>query len=143
MNLIIYSLIIALLWGVSPIANKRMLANIDTKIVFILNSIFYSGCVIIYTIYYWNSLKEEYVKLKMNDVFMLGVISVLLSFVPNFIYFYLLKNHDTSIVSALVNSAPIFTIGVSYFLLNEKITNRELFGIGLIMLGIIFISVKN
>jgi drug/metabolite transporter (DMT)-like permease len=143
MNLIIYSLIIAFLWGVSPIAHKKMLSNIDTKIVFILNSIFYTGCIILYIIYYWNNLKEEYVKLKTNDIYILAGISILLSFIPNFIYFYLLKNHDSSIVSALVNSAPIFTIGVSYFLLSEKITNKELFGIGLIILGIIFLSIKN
>jgi drug/metabolite transporter (DMT)-like permease len=84
--------------------------NVDTKIVFIINSFFYTCCIIIYTIYYWYHIKEHFIKLKNSDIYKIALISVILSFIPNLIYFYLLKNYNASIVPTLVNSAPFFTV---------------------------------
>jgi drug/metabolite transporter (DMT)-like permease len=67
----------------------------------------------------------------------------MLSFIPNIIYFFLLKQHDSSIVSALVNSAPVFTVLVSFLLLGEKIHKYELIGIFFIIIGIIAISLRH
>lgn len=143
MNLILLTLIISVLWGISPIAFKKVLVNIDNKLIFILNSFFYTLCVILYTIYYWSSIKEEYSKIKTNDIYIVAIISIFMSFIPNIIYFYLLKHYDSSIVTILVSSSPIFTVAISYFIFSEKKTRNEIIGIGLILLGIIFISFKN
>lgn len=143
MNLILSTLIISFLWGVSPIAYKKVLANVDNKLVFILNSFFYTLCIILYTIYYWSSIKEEYSKIKTNDIYIVACVAIIMSFIPNIIYFYLLKHYDSSIVNILVNSSPIFTIAISYFIFSEKKTRNEMIGVGLIILGIIFISFKN
>lgn len=143
MNLILLTLIISFLWGISPIAYKKVLANVDNKLVFILNSFFYTLCIILYTIYYWSSIKEEYSKIKTNDIYIVAIISIFMSFIPNIIYFYLLKHYDSSIVTILVSSSPIFTIAISYFIFSEKKTRNEMIGVGLIILGIIFISLKN
>jgi len=131
---------IALLWGVSPIAHKTMIGKIDTKMVFILNSMFYTLCIIGYTIYYWKHLKTEVPKLTSKDIYTVGGISIIMSFIPNILYFYLLKHHDSYLVSALVNSAPIFTVLVSYFLLKNPISNYGIFGVILIIGGIICLS---
>jgi len=143
MNLILSTLIISFLWGMSPIAYKKVLTNVDNKLVFILNSFFYTLCIILYTIYYWSSIKEEYSKIKTNDIYIVAIISIIMSFIPNIIYFYLLKHYDSSIVTILVSSSPIFTIAISYFIFLEKKTRNEMIGVSLIILGIIFISLKN
>lgn len=140
MNLLFYSMFVALLWGVSPIAHKTMIGKMDTKMVFVLNSAFYTICIIAYTLYYWNHFKEQAPKIEYKNLYYLGAISIIMSFIPNILYFYLLKEHDSYVVSALVNSAPIFTVLVSYFILNEKISKYGVMGILLIIGGIICLS---
>jgi drug/metabolite transporter (DMT)-like permease len=143
MELILYSLLTALFWGISPIALKQILHNVDTKLVFIINSFFYTCCIIIYTIYYWNHVREQSAKIKYSDIYKIALVSVILSFIPNLIYFYLLKNHNPSVVSALVNSAPIFTVAISFYIMKENINFIELIGIIFISLGIVLISITN
>ncbi len=140
MNLLFYSMFVALLWGVSPIAHKTMIGKMDTKMVFVLNSAFYTICIIAYTLYYWNHFKKQASKIEYKNLYYLGAISIIMSFIPNILYFYLLKEHDSYVVSALVNSAPIFTVLVSYFILNEKISKYGVIGILLIIGGIICLS---
>ena len=142
MNLIFYSLLVALFWGISPIAHKKLLNDMDTKFVLITSGLFYTLCLLFYTFYYWNDFKQEYSKVEYKNLYYLAIISFILSFIPNILYFYLLKKHDTSVVSALINSAPIFTVLVSFFILGDKINKFEIAGIILIILGIICISLK-
>jgi drug/metabolite transporter (DMT)-like permease len=143
MNLIFYSLLIALFWGISPIAHKKLLNNMDTKFVLIASGLFYSLFLILYSIYYWSYFKQEYKQVEYKYLLYLAGIAFMLSFIPNIIYFFLLKQHDSSIVSALVNSAPVFTVLVSFLILGEKIHKYELIGIFFIIIGIIAISLRH
>jgi transporter family protein len=134
---------VALLWGISPIAHKTMIGKIDTKLVFVLNSVFYTLCIIGYTIYYWDHFKTQAPKLATKDLYMLGGISIIMSFIPNILYFYLLKEHDSYVVSALVNSAPVFTVIISYFILKESMTKYSIGGVVLIIGGIMLLSIND
>jgi uncharacterized membrane protein len=143
MNLIFYSLLIALFWGISPIAHKKLLNNMDTKFVLIASGLFYSLFLILYSIYYWSYFKQEYKQVEYKYLLYLAGIAFMLSFIPNIIYFFLLKEHDTSVVSALINSAPVFTVLVSFLLLGDKIHKHELIGIFFIIIGVIAISLRH
>lgn len=143
MNLIFYSLLIALFWGISPIAHKKLLNNMDTKFVLIASGLFYSLFLILYSIYYWSYFKQEYKQVEYKYLLYLAGIAFMLSFIPNIIYFFLLKEHDTSVVSALINSAPVFTVLVSFLLLGDKIHKHELVGIFFIIIGVIAISLRH
>jgi drug/metabolite transporter (DMT)-like permease len=143
MNLIFYSLLIALFWGISPIAQKKLLNNMDTKFILISTGLFYSLFFIIYSMYNWTHFKYECTQVNNKTIIYLAVVAFMLSFIPNIIYFFLLKQHDSSIVSALVNSAPVFTVLVSFLILGEKIHKYELIGIFFIIIGIIAISLRH
>ena len=143
MNLIFYSLLIALFWGISPIAHKKLLNNMDTKFVLIISGLFYSLFFIFYTLYNWSHFKQEYKQVEYKYLLYSAIIAFMLSFIPNIIYFFLLKKHDSSIVSALVNSAPVFTVLVSFLFLGDKIHKYELVGIFFIIIGIIAISLRH
>jgi drug/metabolite transporter (DMT)-like permease len=143
MNLIFYSLLIALFWGISPIAHKKLLNNMDTKFILISTGLFYSLFFIIYSMYNWTHFKYECTQVNNKTIIYLAVVAFMLSFIPNIIYFFLLKQHDSSIVSALVNSAPVFTVLVSFLILGEKIHKYELIGIFFIIIGIIAISLRH
>lgn len=140
MNLLLYSFIISLLWGIAPILYKLILKTIDIKTTFIINNIFFTLGVIMYTIYYWNDFCTDIKSISTKEIFLIGAISFSLSFIPNIIYYNLLKHHDSSIVTALVNSSPIFTVAISYLLFGNKISNCGILGIILIVSGIACLS---
>jgi drug/metabolite transporter (DMT)-like permease len=141
MDLIFYSLIVSLFWGISPVLYKMIMNKVDTKLTFIINNIFFTLAVIIYTIYYWDQIKSEAKNISIRDTLAIGAIAIVMSFIPNVIYYNLINDHDSYIVSALVNSAPIFTVGVSYLLLKENITKYGILGTILIIVGVICLSV--
>lgn len=140
MDLLFYSLIVSLFWGISPVFYKMIMNKVDTKLTFIINNIFFTLGVIAYTIYYWDQIKSDVKSISMRDTLAIGAIAIILSFIPNVIYYHLMNEHDSYIVSALVNSAPIFTVGLSYLLLKENITKYGMLGVVLIIIGVICLS---
>lgn len=142
MNLLLYSMIVALLWGISPILLKSVMNKIDIKLVFILNSLFFIIGVIGYTIYYWNDIKISSKMISVNDIFLLALAAIVFSFIGNVIYFNLLNNYDSYIVLALVSSSPIFTLFISYVVYQENITTTTIVGILLVIIGIACLSYK-
>jgi uncharacterized membrane protein len=140
MNLIFYSLIVSLFWGISPVFYKMIMNKVDTKLTFIINNIFFTIGVIGYTWYYWDQIKTDVKNISMRDTLAIGTIAILLSFIPNVIYYNLINDHDSYVVSALVNSAPIFTVGLSYILLKENITKYGMLGVVLIIIGVTCLS---
>jgi drug/metabolite transporter (DMT)-like permease len=79
-------------------------------------------------------------KINQLDVFMVLFQGVCVLFFGNIIYYYVLKDNNTSLVTALESCAPFFTLVLAYFLLNEKVNLIGLLGIAFIVLGVIFIS---
>lgn len=140
MNLIFYSLIVSLFWGISPVFYKMIMSKVDTKLTFIINNIFFTLGVFVYTYYYWDQIKVDAQNISMRDTLAIGAIAIVLSFIPNIIYYNLINDHDSYIVSALVNSAPIFTVAVSYLLLKENITKYGMLGVVLIIIGVCCLS---
>jgi drug/metabolite transporter (DMT)-like permease len=61
-------------------------------------------------------------------------------FFANSLYYYVLKENSSSITSALIFSAPAFTLVLSYLLLKEKLNLNGLLGVISIIIGVIFIS---
>ncbi len=142
MNLFLYSAIVSFCWGLSPVLYKLLMTKMDIKVTFVINSLFFTLAVIAYTIYYWNDIKSNLKTTSVRDIALLGGISVILSFIPNIIYFNLLNQYDSYVVTALVNTAPIFTVGMSYLILKERVTKYDILGVVLIIIGVFFLSCK-
>ena len=142
MNLFLYSTIVSLCWGLSPVLYKLLMNNVDIKVTFVINSLFFTLAVICYTIYYWNDIKSNLQTTSVSDICFLGLISVVLSFIPNIIYFNLLNQYDSYVVNALVSTSPFFTLGMAYLILRESITKYDILGVILIITGVFFLSCK-
>jgi len=52
------------------------------------------------------------------------------------IYFYILKDHESSIISALIYTCPVFTVILSYLFLKERLTIYKLVGIVFVVFGV-------
>jgi drug/metabolite transporter (DMT)-like permease len=87
-------------------------------------------------------MKDLY-RLTTKDILLLLFEGVFILFVANVIYYYVLKDNESSIVIALESSTPFFTLIFAYLLLNEKINFNGIIGIILIILGVICISYNN
>jgi drug/metabolite transporter (DMT)-like permease len=68
--------------------------------------------------------------------------AVIAGFFANYLYFNVIKNHASHLVSALVFSSPFFTLLFSYFLLKEDISLTSLIGVMFIVFGVILLAFK-
>src|SRR5215467_3369964 len=61
------------------------------------------------------------------------------------ILFYLraLQNHEASVVAPFFQASPLFGYALAYFVLGEMLTTRQLLGGGLIVAGVLFVSVRS
>ncbi len=58
-------------------------------------------------------------------------------------YYYILKNHESSIISALIYSSPVFTLIIAYIFLKERLDIYGISGIFFMILGVILVSNNN
>ena len=94
MDLIFYSLIVSLFWGISPVFYKMIMSKVNTKLTFIINNLFFTLGVLMYTIYYWDDIKTDIQNISMRDTLSIGAIAIILSFIPNIIYYCNLLNYS-------------------------------------------------
>ena len=96
------------------------------------------------TAYYNNKIIiQDFKKINLRIGAILFFTTVFTLYLTNILYYYILKSHETSIISALVYSAPAFTVVFAYLFLNEKISLCGFIGILLIIIGTILINIDN
>jgi len=85
-------------------------------------------------------IKNDIRNISLTDVGILGITSISAGFLANYLYFTVLRKYESSLVSALIYSCPIFTLLLANFYLSEKIDNYGIFGILFVVLGVGLIS---
>lgn len=140
MNVVIYALIISFLWGVSTVIHKNVLSRTNPLLVMGIGAFSYMICMILLLFYNSDKIYKDFKKLSQNDFLIISGTSILTGFLANIIYYYILKDHSSYIVAALVNSSPVFTFLISYLFINEKITLYSLLGLVFIIIGILLLS---
>lgn len=141
-NYILIALIISFLWGVRPIMQKELLQKMNMVTIIVTTGIIYFLCQMLYGYFYKEIIYDEINKLNSRDMFFILFLSVSIFF-TSILYYYILKDNNASIITALTYSSPVFTLLLSYFLLNDKIKIKQFVGIILIIIGIILISLSN
>ena len=142
MYVIPIALFVSFLWGVQIICHKILLKKTNFKVIMVVGSIFYFICVALFTASYWNTLKKDIVKLDAKSILLIGFASICSAFIANLIYLYILKDHSSYVVSALIYSSPIFTLILAYLMLKEKVTFIGAIGVVLIVVGVICLSLN-
>lgn len=144
-DLIPIAIFISFLWGMSSILEKYVLKSINVPTLLVINAIVYMICMVIY---YIIKRKDIHISKALSkcesktlSILILNVVFAL--FVANILYFEILSKHKSYIVTALVFSAPLFTVLFGCLLLKEKITVTGFMGLIFIVLGVICISLKD
>jgi drug/metabolite transporter (DMT)-like permease len=108
-----------------------------------ISGIVYTLCLLLFAAFNQKQLMHDYKIIKNSDVAIIALTSIITGFFANYLYFYVLKDHESSLISALIYSCPIFTLLLAYLLLNERIDRYGILGIIFVVLGVGFVSLNN
>ena len=134
------ALFVAFLWGIHPILNKILLGKFNLPTVVVLNNIVYFLAVIVFFFINYTEIAKDIKKINGQDLLILFSVALFAGFLANLLYYYILKSHESSLVSALVFSSPIFTLAVAYFFMKEQLNSFGILGILFITLGVVCIA---
>jgi len=134
------ALFVAFLWGIHPILNKILLGKFSVPTVLVLSNAVYFLAVLVFIYVNYSEISKDIKKITAQDILLLITVSIGAGFLANLLYYYVLKSHESSLVSALVFSSPIFTLIVAYFFMKEELNSFGILGILLITLGVVCIA---
>ncbi|WP_157196819.1 EamA family transporter [Methanococcus aeolicus] len=136
-NEIIAGLLIALMYGVGTFLAKIVSEKdplLQWIIVNILGIIF---CIFIIIKY------PQKLQLLQGDILLYGIASAILILLGSLLLYYSLHSGRASIVVTLSAIGPAITMILAIVFLKEQVSNLQIFGIILIIIGIIFISMNS
>ena len=137
---ILVALLIAIIWGLSPIMYKHLLNKYNPTSVLAFVSIAYFICVFVMGCCNHQTILDDYNKIDFNDICWVILVSVSGLFIANILQVTVLKDNDPSIVSPIIYSSPLITLLAIYLLFNTTLNPGCLFGSFLIVSGVICIS---
>lgn len=145
LSVVVTSLLISFLWGAAPVIHKFLMSTrpISPETLMVFGSLVYFSCVVVY--FYFNH-KPIIADLRMASATTLTIMFVsamFAGFVANLLYFRVIKQHASYVVSALIFSSPFFTLLLSYIFLKEPMSVKSITGVILIVVGVILLATSN
>ena len=107
-----------------------------------ITAIFYVILLMILVFYNRNIVIKDLNKITNHEYLWIFIATFFGIFLANYLYYYILKQGEVAILTALMYTCPIITLLAAYFFLNDKISQRALIGILLIVTGVICICLK-
>lgn len=143
--MIIYPFIISIIWGVFPIILKLYLSIIPHEFIMLISSLTLFISTFIYTfIFNYDKIILGYKNITLKFIILLIFTFFISSFICQLLYLKTLHFYNPTIPVLIISSGPIITIITSYYILNDKIKNIQLFGIILIFIGLyLLLKYKN
>lgn len=131
--------------GIIPVIIKLYLTIIPYSLILLLSQILGLFFIITYIFFFkQNDIKEGYLNINYKILIIIIIISFFGTFLGKIFFLKTIKDNDNiSIFLIIMSLYPMITIIASYFLLKERITNRQLLGYLLIIIGICFLLYKN
>ena len=133
----------AFLWGIAPIAHKLLLFRLKQYTIMIFTSVVYVSLLFLTIPFFYKDIKHDLEIIKPYDILLILFESVVVLYIGNFIYYYVLTHVDANIVSALDATAPFFTLIVAYAFLHEKINLYGVIGLVMIIIGVVLITLSD
>ncbi len=133
----LFALVVALLWAIYPFLLKTV-QHLDHLAIWALMS-FVSAIAALIAI----TISKTNLSIHPKDFLTLVLASILGPIAGFLIYFYLIKNaKSVSLVITLAFTTPLFAALIGHFIFKEQLDSRKLFGILLVVIGIMLISLN-
>jgi hypothetical protein len=141
--MIIGGIPVLLTYGITPLLNKHILEHISVEGYILFSTIVYFfAAVAVYLLFFKHTFKADFFALN-SKPYLYGLIVVYafsILFVTEYLYFKVLRNNKAYLLTALLASYPLVTIGLSYLFFKEAIEFVHIIGAVLIVMGVILIS---
>lgn len=132
------SIFIAFIWGSLPFLTKHILQNIHYKSLILFESILAFTLTIMYSYYNQTEIMQDLKEMKLKTALAVFIL-VATVFCVNIMYYNLIRDHETYMISAITSVYPVIALIISYLFLKEKITFLKGLGVFLVTTGIICI----
>jgi len=139
-----YALLISFFWGIIPIIYNVLLKRLNNVTVMAITTTFYAILLMVLVFYNRDIVMKDLNKITNHEYLWIFIATFFGVFLANYLYYYILKqgSSEVAILTALMYTCPIITLLGAYFFLNDKISQRALIGILLIVTGVICICLK-
>ena len=134
------SLFVAFLWGAQPVAQKALLERLSFKTIMAVGSVAYTACMVAFIAFYWKDIERDRDRLTPRNLAVIVATSVLCAFVANLVYLVALKHNKSAVVSALIYSAPVFTVVLAAVFLKERMNFAEAAGVAFLVAGVLCVA---
>jgi hypothetical protein len=136
------ALVVSFLWGLQPAVYKTLLQQVSYQTIMLFSGVTNVLCVAILCWIESQQVTRDLRQVTPFHMVVMILLPVFTMFLANVLYFRVLKDHETSIVSAVIYSAPVFTLIIAYLFLNERLRWQGLVGIAAIVGGVILCLTK-
>jgi uncharacterized membrane protein len=136
---LVLALFIALLWGIVPVIYKYALCDADPLVVMVVSGIFGLVAVLLPWLFYNKQINNSLKVLKFKNYIWIGLAAIL-SVLGSYLYYALLKDHKSHVITGITYISPVFTLPIAYLILKEQVTLSSCSGIILIVLGVYLLS---
>lgn len=140
-NYILVALLISLIWGTSPLIYKHLLSSYNPITIIIFSGVVYTLCIVLYGCFHMNTVLEDYNRMNGNDIWWISLSAILALFLANVLQLTVLKDANTSVISPIIYTCPIFTLLLAYMLFNAEPNRYCVLGVIFIVVGVLCISV--
>lgn len=131
---------IAILWGIRPVLQKRVLNDISPETVMIIGGILYFILICGYLTIHKDKVMTEIYNITYDQKKILIIISIV-GFLASLLYYNALSYESSSKVVTITSIWPIFAILFGTIILNEKFNPKLL--IAVIVLILLFNYIEN
>lgn len=137
-----YALLISFFWGIIPIIYNILLKRLNNITVMAITTTFYVILLLVLVFYNRDIVIKDLNKITNHEYLWIFIATFFGVFLGNYLYYYVLKQGEVAILTALMYTAPVVTLLGAYFLLNDKLNRTAIIGILLIVTGVVCICLK-
>lgn len=137
--LVIPALTVAVLTSLQIVAQKQAAKTLSHHTMVVLTAIGYFVLTMLYLGWHQELVLKEIRELVVPVILML-LGAIVIGFLGNVLYFSIIRHGQISVVSALTSTAPLFVAGLSFLILKEALSPKQIAGIAAIVGGTVLLS---
>ena len=132
-------ILIAILWGIRPILQKKLLNDISAETVMVIGGTLYFVLICIYTYFNKDKVFNELSKVNYEQKKIFVMISII-GFIASILYYNALSRESSTKVVTITSIWPIFAILFGVIILNEKFNPKLLIAVVVILFLVNYIE---
>jgi drug/metabolite transporter (DMT)-like permease len=136
----ILAFIVTFIYGITAIMHKVHLEKCDISTLFVIYGLVYGIGILVIAAMNMPTIRRDMKALKPANYLAIALTALAGFLIANYLYLYLLKHHQSFLISALVSAAPLFTLLFAYFFLKEDVSPTAAIAVFLIVIGVILLA---